>query len=1202
MLVDSLSIDDRIKRIIIEEDSIKELYPPQAEAINRGLLEGKNLVVSIPTAAGKTLLAELAILKHVLEDAGKAVYLCPLRALATEKFKDFKRFERLGVKVAITSGDYDSSDYYLPRYDIIISTNEKFDALLRHGASWIDEEVSLVIVDECHLINDQHRGPTLEILLARLLMKNTQLQLIALSATIGNSEDLSEWLEAELVQSEWRPVPLKEGIYCDDHIIYSDYSTRDIHYKQKDLVLNIALDSYNSKEQVLIFTPSRRLAVSTAKKIGTEIEKLIGPHEKKELIEIANSLTTSVSDPLSKQLMEIMKTGSAFHHAGLNSDQRIIVENSFKEGKIKILCATPTLSAGINLPAKRVVISSVYRYSVEQGSYPIKTLEYKQMCLPENTKVLTPTIEKNIQDLRSGEKIIGYDHEGNLIHDEVLKTYQRSSNSIYHIRSSLGINLMGTGEHPVWTPSGWLNIKELKQGDRIAYINKINNKRVQYHMLELLPHDGIYIPDASWLFDKVKKELGWGKHKLARFLNLKHPGSIHHYRKGLKATRFSWVKKLSCKIGITEQDLYSKVSIVKSAYGNPFKVGWISTDFMWLVGVIASDGNINAHIDSRSESLSASIRISNTNLKILEKAVSVLKSIDIHTEVKTTNNSNIYVVEFGNTLLAKLLKEFGITWKKKSYSVYIPEFFYSLDEELLWAYFSGVFDGDGNLRCNEKLYEYRVLVSSASKKFAYGLHKLLLHLGIVSTVRTQHINNKVLIRGKEAHFKETNYNVVFRKKKDVIKLKDNGFITKDDIPSIKYFNYNKINQFKNRKSSIDFIKIEDIQKYKEPTRVYNIQTKLSNTFFANNFLVHNCGRAGRPQYDTEGESLLIAKKADTVQWLMDRYVLNDAEAIYSKLSAMPALRRSILGLITSKVTRNVSELFKFMEQTFYGFQYEAVFLEEKIREVLDLFIVWEMIDPLDVNENLNATRYGVRVSQLYLDPQTAASFTDGLKIAVKKSKSRIHPIAVFDLLVGTPDMVTFTSARNLKEKTEKRFEKLSKHLLESVPSKDDIEYDFRLRDFHSALFLWDWVNELPVERLVMRYKIGSGDIRRITDTATWLVSAMSEIASIHSKSNSRYFSLSKNAELLSERVKYGIKSDAVSLTNVKGIGRKRARILLDHGIRKIDQLLVLTRKDLSKISGFGPELAKNILTEAKKSKSSSEDFEDTSSSLDDHFN
>ena len=128
-----------------------------------------------------------------------------------------------------------------------------------------------------------------------------------------------------------RPVPLKEGIYCDDHILYSDFSTRDISFKRKDQLLNIALDSYSSEEQVLIFTSSRKSAITTAKKIGLEIESLIGPREKKTLLETANSLVTSVADPLSKQLVEIMKTGAAFHHAGLNSEQRSIVENAFKK-------------------------------------------------------------------------------------------------------------------------------------------------------------------------------------------------------------------------------------------------------------------------------------------------------------------------------------------------------------------------------------------------------------------------------------------------------------------------------------------------------------------------------------------------------------------------------------------------------------------------------------------------------------------------------------------------------------------------------------------------------------------------------------------------------------------------------------------------------------------------------------------------------
>ncbi|MHA1968273.1 MAG: DEAD/DEAH box helicase [Candidatus Hodarchaeales archaeon] len=711
MLIESLDLAEEVKKLIINQDGIKKLYPPQAEAIEKGLLSGKNLVVSIPTAAGKTLLAELAALKHVLEHNGKVIYLCPLRALASEKYKDFKRFDILGVRTTITSGDYDSTDDYLQRYNIIVSTNEKFDALLRHRASWIAEEVSLVIIDECHLINDQHRGPTLETLLARLM----------LGATVGNADEIADWLEAELVKSDWRPVPLKEGVYFEDQITYSDYSKRDIPFHREDQILNLALDSFQSQEQILIFTPSRRSAASTAEKIGSVIESFIEPNEAKDLAEIASQVILNLSDPLSKKLAETIKKGVTFHHAGLNSRQRELVETGFKLGIIKAICATPTLAAGINIPAKRVIVTSVYRYSVEEGSHPIKTLEYKQMG----------------------------------------------------------------------------------------------------------------------------------------------------------------------------------------------------------------------------------------------------------------------------------------------------------------------------------------------------------------------------------------------------------------------------------------------------------------------------GRAGRPQFDKEGEAILLAKKHEVLDWLMDRYINRDAEDIYSKLAAKPALRRNILGLIASRVVTNVSGLLNFFEKTFYGFQFEAVFLEGKIREVVDLLIGWLMIRPLDANESLEATSYGIRVSQLYLDPETAATIAEGLASAVQRKRLKIHPVALLDLVVGTPDMITLSFRKSDWGITEKRFKKLSSRLFRLISEPFDIEYEFRLRDFRTTLFLWDWIKELPVEKLIMRYNIGSGDIRRIVETASWIVSATAEIAELLSKKDKNYRILAKAAKILSERVEYGIKSDAVSLTRVRGIGRKRARILVDHGIRDLTKLLTLNSKDLIKIPGIGKELAEAVIKETK---------------------
>ncbi|MFW9853946.1 MAG: DEAD/DEAH box helicase [Candidatus Thorarchaeota archaeon] len=721
MLVKSLAIDEDAKKFIIEQDGIKELYPPQSKAIGQGLLDNQNLVIAIPTASGKTLLAELAALKHVLEKTGKVLYLCPLRALAAEKFHAMKRFENLGLRVGITSGDYDSKDRYLPRYDIIVSTNEKIDALLRHGTSWILNQVSLVIIDEFHLLDDQHRGPTLETLLARLRYENSQAQLLALSATVGNADELAEWLDAKLVISDWRPVPLKEGVYYDNYITYADFSTREVPFRRKDQLINIALDSVHNDDQVLVFASSRRSAESAAERIGKLIVPLVTPRDLKHLSEVAGEAAINLTDPLSTKLSETLKRGVTFHHAGLNSQQRELVEQAFKKGYIKILCSTPTLASGINLPAKRVVIASVYRYSVEEGSHPIKTLEYKQMC----------------------------------------------------------------------------------------------------------------------------------------------------------------------------------------------------------------------------------------------------------------------------------------------------------------------------------------------------------------------------------------------------------------------------------------------------------------------------GRAGRPQFDTEGESLLLAKKEGTAGWLLDRYIRSGPETIYSKLAAKPALRRNILGLIASKVVDNLPELGEFFEKTFYGFQFEVSLLVDKIRDVVDNLIVWEMIEPLDANQSLRATVFGRRISQLYLDPDTAATIAAGLALTTKKAAHRLHVIALLDLIVGTPDMLELSFRKQDWKKTEDRLLKLESKLVLEVPNSLDIDYEIRLRDFKTVLFLWDWIREVSIERLLLRYGIGSGDVRRIIDTATWLITAMSEIAKLKVHQDKNYAHLAKRANELSERVTYGIKRDAVSLTRIRGIGRKRARVLLEHGIKDVIKLGSMNVTELTRIPGFGKELAKSVLDAAK---------------------
>jgi helicase len=201
------------------EPRIKTFRPAQFKAIDAGIFDDKSLLICTPTASGKTLVAELAIMNAIFHDKGKCVYVVPLKALASEKYEHFKSMHTF--KTAITSGDIDSDDSYLDKYDLIITTSEKFDSLIRHRTPWL-RKIKVVIIDEIHLLNDSERGPTLEVLITILRRILHKPQIIGLSATIGNPAELAEWLEAELILDDWRPVKLKKGIYQDGKIEFSN--------------------------------------------------------------------------------------------------------------------------------------------------------------------------------------------------------------------------------------------------------------------------------------------------------------------------------------------------------------------------------------------------------------------------------------------------------------------------------------------------------------------------------------------------------------------------------------------------------------------------------------------------------------------------------------------------------------------------------------------------------------------------------------------------------------------------------------------------------------------------------------------------------------------------------------------------------------------------------------------------------------------
>ncbi|MGC9780353.1 MAG: DEAD/DEAH box helicase [Candidatus Heimdallarchaeota archaeon] len=380
MKIKDLDLPTEVIQLVLKR-GFSSLYPPQAKAIKSGLLDGENLVLAVPTASGKTLVAELAMLKAILSRGGKALYLVPLKALAAEKFEDFSEFEELGIKVIQSTGDFDSSDYQLAKYDLIICTNEKVDSLLRHDIKWA-KDIQIIVADEVHLIDDSHRGPTLEVVLARLKKMLPYTQILALSATIFNADEIAEWLDAKLVQSDWRPVKLSEGVYWQGRVGFSDGHQIQIPVvNTKNPEVDIAFNTIKNAGQILVFANTRASSQAAAERISQSISRLLTLEERDQLSLLTDKmLTAGEKTNLVERLVKVIRKGVAFHHAGLKPEHRKLIESNFRKNLIKCVTATPTLAAGVNLPARRVVILSLTRYEVGAGSKPIKVLEYKQQA------------------------------------------------------------------------------------------------------------------------------------------------------------------------------------------------------------------------------------------------------------------------------------------------------------------------------------------------------------------------------------------------------------------------------------------------------------------------------------------------------------------------------------------------------------------------------------------------------------------------------------------------------------------------------------------------------------------------------------------------------------------------------------------------------------------------------------------------------
>lgn len=365
--MDIASLKGRLPKEIIESISgrgIKELTPPQQDSIERGLLDWKNLLIASPTASGKTLVAEIACINSILSTGKRAIYIAPMRALASEKYNEFKEAYPY-ISSAISIGDLDSNDQWLANYRMMFFSTEKFDSLLRHGIDWI-QSIGCIVFDEVHMLGDLSRGPTLELLMTKLSTM-CDAQIIALSATIGNPEEIARWMNAELVKSDYRPVKLLKGVVHAENAYYNDGGTTRSHELQgsnKITEIRLLEDTLMQDKQMLAFYSTKRNTEAGAERLS---EKTAGKLTREEIAElqVISSNVLNVLDRPTEQcvkLSNLVGKGIAFHHSGLLNQQRSLIEDAFKKGKIKAICSTTTLGFGVNMPAHTVLIRDTSRF------------------------------------------------------------------------------------------------------------------------------------------------------------------------------------------------------------------------------------------------------------------------------------------------------------------------------------------------------------------------------------------------------------------------------------------------------------------------------------------------------------------------------------------------------------------------------------------------------------------------------------------------------------------------------------------------------------------------------------------------------------------------------------------------------------------------------------------------------------------------
>jgi ATP-dependent DNA helicase len=1102
--LEEVGVPDEL-RAFLRDKGISELYPPQEQAILAGLLEGRSLVVSSPTASGKTLLALMAAYIKVKQLKQKVVYLAPLRALASEKYAEFSEFARFGIRTAISTGDYDSTGESLGKSDIIVLTNERFDSVMRHKVSWINS-VGLFIADEVHLAGSYSRGPTLEMILTKVLHLGLDSQLLALSATISNAKTIAGWLKAVPVELDWRPVPLKEGVYDYGRIVFADGAERPIPRSSYGAPIDVAMDTLKEGGQALIFASTRRRAVSLATRAAELTQRRLSEDEKKAVSEAARRILTSGEETsLSRLLAEVVAKGSAFHHAGLEGEHRRIVEEYYRARAIKVLSATPTL------------------------------------CLPEGEEIFGNPGPVAIQQLASGDRVLTH---GTTFESVITPTSRPYDGPLLKITPWFQLPMRMTPEHKVlvanrvrhslhtskanrhwwtYTEPRWTEAKRLRVGDLVLF-PRIRDEK----MLEQLK-----LPETG----PLRNQFGTlGKH----WTRLK-VGSLPLDPRTLEA------------LGIYAAEGYS-----------------------------GRQGQVHFAIDTRERKLTSEI-------------MEWLSGLGLRPKVRDSSRHR-RVVSACSKQLASLLREmFGTRAPEKR----IPHWVVLLPNERLAHFVRGMWRGDGNVAKTGKAARY----SSTSRVMAKQLFASLVKMGLMPGIKKEIKSGKTEGMETRIRHKHDLYVVSVsgrqfnRFAKDVLK------ISKRRAAGNREFNRGFIN------SRFYYMPVRKIETEQYSGLVHNLEVE-GHSSYVGSFVVHNsagvnlparrvvvadmtrydaerggnaeisileyrqmAGRAGRPQYDDHGETVMIPPQSRPAAEFLEHYAREQAEPIESRLADEAAMRSHTLATVASANGLSKIDLDGLFGKTLLAMQSSA----EKVATLTEKALGYLLAERLLENHGglFYATDFGRRVSILYVDPVTAVMFRDSVRRA---EQGREYTAGLLQLVAGTPDFEPKFPLRSKDYDQAIAFmEEHSSEMLEKHTSRAFADYDRVLQDMRSVMALHGWIDEWREEQLLTRLGVEPGDMHRAVDNADWLLHALGELSKLFKKPE-----MVRQAELLRRRVESGVSEELVELTSLQGVGRVRARALYSAGFRTLEDIKEAASDRLARVDKIGSAVARRIKEQVSK--------------------